>query len=215
MHSAIVGLGSGSISSCSSNSPNGSGHYSEFGGWCGPDEPYGANTNNGTSEQFIVSNNGGNNESVPPQPTGNLPVNAYYDFPSHHHQTVVNSSDAQNGPSFMIPHHHRPSGDMMDSTECCGPMAAVGSSGHEFYSSKSPDHYGYGWEYHGNTSPDPSRPHSPGRPPKPTVKRRNTANKKERRRTQSINNAFADLRDCIPNVPPDTKLSKFMSPTNC
>nr|SVF01466.1 Hand [Limnogonus franciscanus] len=42
------------------------------------------------------------------------------------------------------------------------------------------------------------------------VKRRNTANnKKERRRTRSINNAFADLRDCIPNVPADTKLSKI------
>ena len=43
----------------------------------------------------------------------------------------------------------------------------------------------------------------------PTFKRRNTANRKERRRTQSINNAFADLRDCIPNVPVDTKLSKI------
>lgn len=41
------------------------------------------------------------------------------------------------------------------------------------------------------------------------VKRRNTANKKERRRTQSINTAFSDLRDCIPNVPADTKLSKI------
>lgn len=40
------------------------------------------------------------------------------------------------------------------------------------------------------------------------VKKRNTANKKERRRTQSINNAYADLRDCIPSVPADTKLSK-------
>lgn len=49
-------------------------------------------------------------------------------------------------------------------------------------------------------------------PPVPVVrvvKRRNTANKKERRRTQSINNAFSDLRDCIPNVPSDTKLSKI------
>lgn len=46
-----------------------------------------------------------------------------------------------------------------------------------------------------------------GRPP---GRRRNTANKKERRRTQSINNAFAELRDCIPNVPPDTKLSKLL-----
>lgn len=40
------------------------------------------------------------------------------------------------------------------------------------------------------------------------VKRRNTANKKERRRTLSINSAFSYLRDRIPNVPSDTKLSK-------
>ncbi|CAF94169.1 unnamed protein product, partial [Tetraodon nigroviridis] len=42
-----------------------------------------------------------------------------------------------------------------------------------------------------------------------SVKRRPTANRKERRRTQSINSAFAELRDCIPNVPADTKLSKI------
>ncbi|CAG9759366.1 unnamed protein product [Ceutorhynchus assimilis] len=41
------------------------------------------------------------------------------------------------------------------------------------------------------------------------AKRRTTANKKERRRTQSINNAYHDLRSCIPNVPVDTKLSKI------
>ncbi|KAK7079102.1 Heart- and neural crest derivatives-expressed protein 2, partial [Halocaridina rubra] len=41
------------------------------------------------------------------------------------------------------------------------------------------------------------------------VKRRTCANKKERRRTQSINNAFAELRECIPNIPADTKLSKI------
>ncbi|XP_017042732.1 heart- and neural crest derivatives-expressed protein 2 [Drosophila ficusphila] len=41
------------------------------------------------------------------------------------------------------------------------------------------------------------------------VKKRNTANKKERRRTQSINNAFSYLREKIPNVPTDTKLSKI------
>lgn len=45
------------------------------------------------------------------------------------------------------------------------------------------------------------------------VKRRTTANKKERRRTQSINTAFSDLRECIPNVPPDTKLSKVINTT--
>ncbi|KAH1023323.1 heart- and neural crest derivatives-expressed protein 2 [Dendroctonus ponderosae] len=41
------------------------------------------------------------------------------------------------------------------------------------------------------------------------VKRRTTANKKERRRTQSINNAYHDLKRIIPNVPMDTKLSKI------
>ncbi|KAI0977688.1 hypothetical protein GJ496_002141 [Pomphorhynchus laevis] len=40
-------------------------------------------------------------------------------------------------------------------------------------------------------------------------RRRISANKKERRRTQSINNAFSHLRECIPNVPVDTKLSKI------
>ncbi|XP_067949526.1 heart- and neural crest derivatives-expressed protein 2-like [Watersipora subatra] len=37
----------------------------------------------------------------------------------------------------------------------------------------------------------------------------NCNSKKERRRTISINGAFANLRDCIPNVPKDTKLSKI------
>ncbi|XP_072518473.1 heart- and neural crest derivatives-expressed protein 1-like [Salminus brasiliensis] len=33
--------------------------------------------------------------------------------------------------------------------------------------------------------------------------------RKERRRTESMNSAFAQLRGCIPNVPSDTKLSKI------
>lgn len=41
------------------------------------------------------------------------------------------------------------------------------------------------------------------------VKRRTNVPKKERRRTENINMAFAELRDCIPNVPSDTKLSKI------
>ncbi|KAJ8382956.1 hypothetical protein SKAU_G00037340 [Synaphobranchus kaupii] len=41
------------------------------------------------------------------------------------------------------------------------------------------------------------------------MKRRGKARRKERRRTQNINSAFAELRDCIPNVPADTKLSKI------
>lgn len=44
----------------------------------------------------------------------------------------------------------------------------------------------------------------PGEP-----KKRVSANKKERRRTQSINNAFNELRNRIPHVPSDTKLSKI------
>ncbi|XP_048853613.1 heart- and neural crest derivatives-expressed protein 1-like [Brienomyrus brachyistius] len=40
-------------------------------------------------------------------------------------------------------------------------------------------------------------------------KRRSSGPKKERRRTESINTAFAELRECIPNVPADTKLSKI------
>lgn len=44
---------------------------------------------------------------------------------------------------------------------------------------------------------------------KSTHSRRMSANQKERRRTQNINIAFAELRRCIPNVPQDTKLSKI------
>ena len=44
----------------------------------------------------------------------------------------------------------------------------------------------------------------PGEP-----KKRVSANKKERRRTQSINCAFDDLRNKIPQIPKDTKLSKI------
>ena len=40
-------------------------------------------------------------------------------------------------------------------------------------------------------------------------KRSPTITKKERRRTHSINAAFSALRNCIPNVPSDTKLSKI------
>lgn len=38
---------------------------------------------------------------------------------------------------------------------------------------------------------------------------RGQANRKERKRTLTMNSAFAELRDHIPNVPPDTKLSKI------
>ncbi|KAF3851789.1 hypothetical protein F7725_005144 [Dissostichus mawsoni] len=79
---------------------------------------------------------------------------------------------------------------------------------------------GYSPEYHGNSGGgstgglDPHHHHhhyGPGAlvPGASAISRRPTANRKERRRTQSINSAFAELRECIPNVPADTKLSKI------
>uniref|UniRef100_A0A8C8RFK4 Heart- and neural crest derivatives-expressed protein 1 n=1 Tax=Pelusios castaneus TaxID=367368 RepID=A0A8C8RFK4_9SAUR len=41
------------------------------------------------------------------------------------------------------------------------------------------------------------------------ARRRGAGPRKERRRTESINSAFAELRERIPNVPADTKLSKI------
>lgn len=50
---------------------------------------------------------------------------------------------------------------------------------------------------------------SPSNTPPERIIQRVKANKKERRRTQSINQAFAELRKHIPDVPSDTKLSKI------
>ena len=55
----------------------------------------------------------------------------------------------------------------------------------------------------------PQQPRGPKRRAAETVDAPVAGNRKERRRTQSINTAFAELRDCIPNVPADTKLSKI------
>lgn len=41
------------------------------------------------------------------------------------------------------------------------------------------------------------------------MKRRLTANKKERQRTEFLNSAFLELRGHLPNVPSDTKLPKI------
>jgi Helix-loop-helix DNA-binding domain len=59
--------------------------------------------------------------------------------------------------------------------------------------------------YYGATTTTPTNTNQVVR----VIKRRTTANKKERRRTQSINSAYSCLRDRIPNVPSDTKLSKI------
>lgn len=50
---------------------------------------------------------------------------------------------------------------------------------------------------------------APHQMPAEKIIQRVKANKKERRRTQSINQAFSELRRHIPDVPSDTKLSKI------
>lgn len=108
-----------------------------------------------------------------------------------------------------------------------GPMA------HEFYqyphqmrySDPSDSPYFQGWMFNGNHDISVSQDSYGMGTASPTeyhhnmgpytnvnvrvIKRRGTANKKERRRTLSINTAFANLRGSIPNVPSDTKLSKI------
>ncbi|XP_054708913.1 LOW QUALITY PROTEIN: heart- and neural crest derivatives-expressed protein 2-like [Uloborus diversus] len=85
--------------------------------------------------------------------------------------------------------------------------------------SVTPDPSYLSWSF-GNYSPDTSLDFCPpvetkdyclgsGLRPERGLKRRVTANRKERKRTLSINNAFAELRSCIPAVPQDTKLSKI------
>jgi hypothetical protein len=77
-------------------------------------------------------------------------------------------------------------------------------------SSPSPNHYDQP-QYTYYSPQDPVYFPSEGGGPMRTDKRKFIvgSNKKERRRTQSINAAFSSLRDCIPNVPCDTKLSKI------
>lgn len=69
------------------------------------------------------------------------------------------------------------------------------------------DPYGYD-SYNGYVTTSTNHLISTSQAPVRVVKRRNTANKKERRRTLSINTAFSSLRNRIPNVPSDTKMSK-------
>lgn len=131
-------------------------------------------------------------------------------------------------------HHHRHDGHHLSAQSRC-----LEDSGPPYFTSwllshadVSPTDYSlgpaaYSPEYHGTGGPDPLLHHHhhhhcgpgglgpPGTSPvlhhshPRAVKRRPTANRKERRRTQSINSAFAELRECIPNVPADTKLSKI------
>ncbi|XP_060065322.1 heart- and neural crest derivatives-expressed protein 2-like [Ylistrum balloti] len=88
-------------------------------------------------------------------------------------------------------------------------------NGHHPDVQMSPESYGMctpsPTDFHvmGHYVSDTIRYTSDGVPIERCIKRRTSANKKERRRTLSINSAFATLRGCIPNVPSDTKLSKI------
>ncbi|XP_077461746.1 heart- and neural crest derivatives-expressed protein 2 [Stigmatopora argus] len=92
-------------------------------------------------------------------------------------------------------HHHHPH---------FGPGALVPGGGGGAISVNGAQVGGLHHAQHPQHPAHPAHAHHPR-----TVKRRPTANRKERRRTQSINSAFAELRECIPNVPADTKLSKI------
>ncbi|ODM93839.1 Heart- and neural crest derivatives-expressed protein 2 [Orchesella cincta] len=179
---------------CQENTPRNS-RYSEFSsdGWCAPDDYY--NENYLPNDSHVAMSSG-------QQP----PYNNYYEY-----QGVNASSSApQSQPVSSFPQKRSPSEEMYSSA----------SNRQECYEPKSPSSASSSWNFHSfyqkNPSPSNSIIGSPGNPgsdssklPRPSFKRRTTANKKERRRTQSINNAFAELRDCIPNVPADTKLSKI------
>ncbi|XP_063840306.1 heart- and neural crest derivatives-expressed protein 1-like [Scylla paramamosain] len=117
----------------------------------------------------------------PPPPPPQWPPHHHHHHPHHHYHHHH--------------HHHTP-------PDFCGgqgapppppPLVSYGDAGSVL--PPCPTHY---WD--GDTLYDDC-----GR----MVRRKSSANKKERRRTQSINNAFAELRECIPNVPADTKLSKI------
>lgn len=91
---------------------------------------------------------------------------------------------------------YKPHSDM-ESSYCASLPTSPTDTDHGQYVGQIGEHYAENMPYLGQSSSPLMR--------KNPVK----ANKKERRRTVSINSAFSNLRECIPNVPPDTKLSKI------
>ncbi|CAI9731856.1 XP_014776044.1PREDICTED: heart-and and neural crest derivatives-expressed protein 2-like [Octopus vulgaris] len=115
----------------------------------------------------------------------------------HHPGPMVH--DFYQYPPEPTPHHYFPNW-MLNGNDTTVASAQIGNDSSYLTTtgSLSSDYQTYTYE-HIQTHSGPLR----------VIKRRVTANKKERRRTQSINMAFAQLRGCIPNVPSDTKLSKI------
>jgi hypothetical protein len=125
-------------------------------------------------------------------------------YPSHPYSSYYSS----------YPHHHYPPPPPLTASYETPHQSAVvpppvGEYSPASDSSPSPNPYEqHHYPYYSST--EPAYIQSEGGGPMRTDKRKIVgSNKKERRRTQSINTAFASLRDCIPNVPCDTKLSKI------
>ena len=207
MHSSV------SVSNITESPPNTCTSYSEL-IWCGP------TPEDNYNENYVPGESWGHGGGL---------QHPYYELHSVHQNSSIPPPHPHGGSGHFVVH----SGPRTDGDDCCsadfGPHNP--SSGSPVYgpwnchSSNSNPYADHHHHLSGHPSPeldeDPlgSPSHCTGGSgdilvtggPRPTIRRRNTANKKERRRTQSINNAFAELRDCIPNVPSDTKLSEFIS----
>ena len=146
-----------------------------------------------------------------------VPVTGYQDYNvsdrTHFHNWILNS---QPEPSSMSP-------DSYGSSGMCGtPSPNSGIHSQYGYMETDPIHpafkqwtdYPVGGDFHyphgSQVIPDSAQYESYFNSfGERCYRRRTSANRKERRRTLSINNAFSNLRGSIPNVPSDTKLSKI------
>ena len=136
----------------------------------------------------------------PPPAPG--PQDFYSHYSTHPHQTTTPQPPRpfHEHPSHVYPASHHPEQAywMLGSQPPAAPEPLDMGGGH--YQANMMDHYKSVQLF--DVLPD-------GTVKVRQVKRKTGSNKKERRRTLSINSAFANLRGCIPNVPSDTKLSKI------
>jgi len=126
----------------------------------------------------------GHTQAAPPQLVPDYPPEHYYPPPPHHHP-----EHSRYNPYYPYHGYQPPPGEYSPHSD----------SSH----SPSPYHHYYSQHEDYLQQTDFCGPLRTGGRKLPM------SNKKERRRTQSINAAYTALRDCIPNVPCDTKLSKI------
>ena len=125
------------------------------------------------------------------------PYPHYYAYPPHYPPppplTTAYDSPHPNGSAPPPPPPPPPAGEYSPNSDSSPSPNPYDQHPYPYYSPQEPVYF-----------------QSEGGGPMRTDKRKFVgSNKKERRRTQSINAAFSSLRDCIPNVPCDTKLSKI------